>query len=148
MTTSRIDEIADGVAGLEAPYRATAYRVYLPGGTVEIRIGEVNGQLDAFLAAAKARDWAFISAVNPASRILPAEENAKRHAGLCHDVGVAGLSGFPGEALADAGDWPTEAGLLILDMDEQAAREAGRRFGQNAVVWGARGEPSRLVWCL
>ena len=148
----RMDEVnqpgdASALARLGAAYTATCYRVTVGDGLLDIRIGEVNPELDCFLTGKGARSWVFVSAVNPRSRILLEAENAVLHAGLCAEVSKAGLQAYLGEALADAGDWPVEAGLLVLDVSKDLAKDMGRRYGQNAVVWAMRGEPPRLLWC-
>jgi hypothetical protein len=119
---------------LEAAYRATDYRA----GDVTIRIGEV--------AAIDADSWEFITACNPGSVPLPDAENAERMARLEAEVHAAGFRFQRGEGVGRDGSWPPEPSLLILNADEPAASEFGRRFGQAAVVFGERGRPARLIW--
>ena len=136
------------MSALEAAYKASTYQVMLPGGALNVRIGESNPALDAFLSRMSVGGGVFICAVNPASRILTDVENADRHARLCRELSKASLSYFEGEALADAGDWPGEVGVLVIGVSEAEAKGMGLRYGQNAVVWVAPGELPRLVWCL
>ncbi len=38
-----------------------------------------------------------------------------------------------------------EESFLVLGLTREAAVAAGRRHGQNAVVWGEAGEPAQLL---
>ncbi len=115
---------------------------------MDIRIGELNPSLDAWLAGLEASSGVFVSAANPASRPLPDDENEVRHAFLCREMKELDYPIFQGAAVADAGDWPVEVGLLVLQVSEARARALGRDYDQNAVVWVALGEAPRLLWCL
>ena len=129
----------------EAAYRATTYAAALPGGVVALRVGGTHSALDAFLAAAGATSWAFVSAWNPRSAPLPAEENATRQRALVAAVGALGLAAFPGVGRGDDGS-PPEESLLIAGITRDAAGALGERFSQNAVVFGELGRPAELLW--
>ncbi len=119
---------------LEAAYCATDYRA----GPIVIRIGEVP-PIDAGI-------WAFITACNPGSVGLTPAENAEHMARLEAAVSAAGFEFTRGEGVGRDGSWAPEPSLLILGIDESAARELGRQFGQAAIVVGERGHPARLLW--
>lgn len=134
-------------ATLERAYEATAFVADAPGGRIEIRIGRRHPDLDALLAGRGVHAWAFVTAWNPASRLLPDAENAVRQQRLRDDLAALRLTSFPGRGVPDRGDWPPEASVLVLGLAEDDARRIGRKHGQNAVVIGACGEAARLVWC-
>jgi len=56
----------------------TRYRIALPCGTLELRVGERQPQLDACLRQAGFSCWCLLTAWNPGSRLLPREENRAR----------------------------------------------------------------------
>lgn len=138
---------ASSDAHLAEAYRRTSY-VVLPDGGREIvlRIGEASVALAELLR--EGVEWAFVTASNPASRPLTAEENERRHDMLIERVRAAGRQSYPGEGRGDDGRWPAERSLFIRDIGEESARRLGIEFGQKAIVVGdvARREVPRLVW--
>jgi len=126
-------------ASLDAAYRATDYFFNHSAGRICIRIGEPCPSIDA-------HSWAYLTACNPQSTILPRDENDRRMQMLLREVEAAGLRFYYGEARSRDGKWPPEPSLLILDIDEQAAIDLARRFEQAAIVFGRRDESARLVW--
>ena len=48
-------------------YKNTTYRVYLPLGEIDIRIGVMNPLLQQLLLSNHVESWAFITAYNPYS---------------------------------------------------------------------------------
>jgi hypothetical protein len=115
---------------------------------VVLRVGESNSALDGFLARLGVSEWAFVTAANPGSQLLPTEENALRHRRLREALEVQGYWFFPAVAIGDRGNWPPEQGFLIVGMAERDAVAMGRELGQNAIVYGCRGGLPRLGWCL
>lgn len=134
-------------ATLERAYLATAFVADISGGRIEIRIGRRHPDLDALLAGRGVHAWAFVTAWNPASRLLPDAENAVRQQRLRDDLAALRLTSFPGWGIPDRADWPPEASLLVLGLAEDDARRIGREHGQNAIVVGACAVAARLVWC-
>lgn len=132
---------------LIAAYRKTTYRVAsVP--PVDMRIDEANRAIDALLEQHGVRHAAFITAWNPRSARLAAEENDSAQDALLRDVEAKGFRWLPGSGEAYAGDWPAEPSILILGIDEDAARALSQAYGQNAFVWAAFGEPPSLILTL
>lgn len=131
-------------ARLERAYRATSFWVKLPSGRARIRHGEVQPALDRHLPRGRPR-WAHITAFNPGSRPLSAEENRRRQAALRATASALGYRVFPGWGQADQGDWPVERAIWIAGIDPTTANLLGRVFGQAAIVVGRRGEAARVV---
>jgi S-adenosylmethionine synthetase len=139
---------ADAPPDLEAAYRSTTFGVETDSGIIYIRPGVANRLLDCLLAEHEAHSWAYITAHNPGSRLLTAQENAVRHHRLVRHVEERGLTHLPGQGVGDGGDWPAEESLLVLDVTEEHAVALGAEFGQNAVVFGRRGDAPHLLRCL
>jgi hypothetical protein len=140
------DESPGNASALEAAYRATNYCVDGPGSRFVIQIGQVSAALDELLSIEGAMTWAYITACNPHSTKMPSALNAGWMCELESAVLAAGYRFFRGEGVGQAGDWPAEPSLLILGIDMPSAMQLAREFEQNACVFGARGEPGRLVW--
>ena len=129
-------------ARLAAAYGATTYRVLLPGGAVDLRVGgRTPRELGPF-------PWMVITACNPGSVKLSEEENQVRQQVLAARLGTLGFPFVAAENLADAGDWPVEPGFWVSSplLDRQLASALGLEFGQYAVLWGVVGEVSELLW--
>lgn len=131
---------------LAAAYRATAYVVALPDGPCTLRVGAACACLDRWLLANGYRCWSWLTAVNPGSQALAADENAERLVRLRDDIAALGLRALPATASADANDWPDEPSCFVAGLDQERARELARRHGQNAFLAGMPGEAVRLVW--
>ena len=136
-------------AALDAAYRTTAYRVFcddFPGGVVEIRVDDEHPVLDVWLNKQGTGCWSYLTADNPQSVHLPAEQNRQRFAALENMLKAGGKPFLIGEAVADNGAWPTEAGFLVAGMSAEDAGLLARYWGQNAYLSGGCGEVARLIW--
>lgn len=131
---------------LDREYRQTVYWVFGPHAYIGLRVEQTSPELDRLLEEAGALEWAHITAWNPRSRPLSPPDNRQAQDALEWAV-RARYSSLPGVGAATDGDWPPEEGLFIFGIPEAEAVELGRRFEQNAVVCGRKGEPARLVWC-
>jgi hypothetical protein len=139
-------------AELDEAYRATIYRVFVPGeAPIDVRVDGASSTHAARLGALLARNgvevWAFITAWNPGSRQLSAEENAARHAELLQAIEAGGWPHFDGAGIPARADWSPEASLLVLGISRDDAVALGRRFSQNAIVAGRRGGAAELIYC-
>lgn len=112
-----------------------------------IRVGEACAELDALLRATDCTRWAYITALNPGSVRLSEDENRARQRELEDAIRHLGHPMFRGEGIGEDGSWPPEASILVLGIEQEAAVQLGRRFGQRAIVCGELGEPARLVLC-
>jgi hypothetical protein len=131
----------------DEPYRATTYRVFVPGAEpIDLRIDEPSAALDALLAAENVTTWTFVTASNPASRQLPREENDKRQAALASAIEAQGWRYFNGVGIPARQDWQPEESFLVLGISKEAALALAKRFGQNAIVAGERGGAALLLY--
>lgn len=128
--------------GLISAYLRTRYVVWAPRFT--IRIGERHPGLDAWLGG---KSWAFITAWNPGSQPLPEEENRRRQSEL-EDVLREGMwKYYPGAGVPEEEGWPAEESFLVAGISLSEALELGKRFGQNAVLWGESGQAAQIFFC-
>lgn len=132
-------------ASLLAAYRATTYRIDLPGRSIHLRIGDPAPAFDLWLREGGARCACFITAHNPGSIRLDPAENARRHRAFLDRVTALSLRAVPATAVPDAGDWPPEEGLVILDLGERDGLALAEAFGQNALVQYRIGEAPGLT---
>ncbi len=131
---------------LEALFRATTYRIFLPDTMCELRIDQPCEALRNWLRGESIESFAVITACNPGSQRLSANENAERQAQLECDLLEGNYEPYAAENVADSGDWPTEESCFVPDLLPEDACALGEDYGQNAVlVGGADGIP-HLLW--
>lgn len=131
---------------LDRAYRATTYRVFLPGGVADIRIGEANARLKTWLAAEAAESWAILTAYNPGSQLQESALNAERQSELECALLEQGYLTFAGENRADEGGWPDEESCLVVDISMKNSMALAGRFRQNALVFGKKDGIAHLLW--
>jgi hypothetical protein len=132
---------------LSAAYQATTYRVDLPGGSLALRVGVRNAALERLLKKRAVRAWAFVTACNPRSTLLPAWRNRVRQHRLATLCRALGHSTLPGAGVGDDPAWVPEPSVLILGIGRRRACRLARLFDQHAIVAGQRGGVPELVWC-
>lgn len=131
---------------LEALYGATTYRVFLPGGHCDLRIGQPSAPLRDWLKQAGASSFAIISACNPGSQPLDAASNAERQSRLECALLEGNYEPYAGENVADDAAWPLEESCFVADIEAEDAHALAEDFGQNAMVYGGADGLPKLVW--
>lgn len=134
------------ITELERAYRATTYRVFLPEGAIDLRVDSACPVLLAWLAAHGFREWAILTAANPASQALSARENTERQANLEIALLEEGFEPFTGENIADDAAWPLEESCFVPGISLPEAIALAQQFGQNAILFGEGDGVPRLVW--
>ncbi len=119
----------------------TTFKVYHP--SIAIRIGERNIELDKLLQEHQALTWAYITAYNPFSQPLTEVENDSRHEQLMSHLKNYIL--FEGEGVGENKTWKPEKSFLIVGIGKKDAKEIGKKFGQNAIVFGMIAAPAELI---
>lgn len=131
---------------LDAAYRATTYRVYLPGGCADLRIDQGNEVLRRWLEESGCASFAIVTAHNPGSQVIDAAENAERQSQLECDLLEGNYEPYAGENRPDDDGGPIEESCFIPDITPEDACALAGIFGQNAVVCGGADAVPHLVW--
>lgn len=134
------------MSDLEAAYRATTYRVFLPGGPVALRLDCADERLRTWLEEEGCRCFAIITACNPGSQPLSGDSNAERQAQLECELLEGDYEPFAAENVADDAAWPVEESCFVPELEEADACALAADFGQNAVVCGGGDGVPRLIW--
>jgi hypothetical protein len=113
-------------------YNNTKYKVFESNLTIEI--GKLNQELDDLLIKHKSEKWAFITAYNPYSRVLTQNENKSRHNEMKELV--RNYLTFEGHGVGEDLSWEPELSLLIIGISKDDASKIGKKFEQNAIVYG------------
>lgn len=114
-------------------YRETDY-VVSSEPPVTLRIGNHNADLQRLHSRLGVTQSAFLTACNPFSRDVGAEENARRQVALEARLEAAGWRWLDGIGQHPEGGW-AEASFLVLGISREQARALGTAFEQNAIVW-------------
>lgn len=131
---------------LEAAYRATTYRVFLPGGMCDLRVGVANEALSCWLETAGCAQFAVITAHNPGSVVVDDATNAERQAQLECDLLEGNYEPYAGQNLPDAADAPVEDSCFVPDLAPEDACALAEDYGQNAVIVGGADGVPQLLW--
>lgn len=131
---------------LEALYKATTYRVFLPGGMCELRIGQPCEKLKSWLKAGGYKEFAIITAHNPGGQPVAAAQNAERQAELECELIEGNYEPYAGENVADDAAWPAEESCFVADVAAEDACALAEDFGQNAIVFGMADGVAQLLW--
>jgi hypothetical protein len=134
------------MATLKMAYEQAIYEVYYGQATIQIKIGESCPVLDSLIAEGDRSSWALITAFNPYSQLLSELENQQRHQRLTQQLTELQLPLFPAVGKDQAGVWIPEPGLLILGIERVEAIAIGRKFEQNAIVYGELNQLAELQW--
>jgi hypothetical protein len=120
-------------------YRSTTWTISLPGGAVELRVG------DTLPSSAAIAPGFVITAYNPSSNLASHEENLAAHALLEMELAGSAASIHPSWAEGTGAAAPLwkEPGFLVRGLSRARAVALGERYGQNAIVW--IGEDGRVV---
>ena len=125
-------------------YREALYRVRAPV-PFTMRVDVPCPALAALHAAHGVAASAFLTACNPFGRRLADAANARRQAALADAIAACGLPLVDGIGEDPSGLWPGEPSLLVLGIDEAAARALGARFDQNAILASGPDAVPRLL---
>lgn len=131
---------------LEALYKATTYRVFLPGGICELRIGQPCETLRCWLETGGYKEFAIITAHNPGGQPVAAAQNAERQAELECELIEGNYEPYAGENVADDAAWPVEESCFVADIAAEDACALAEEFGQNAIVFGTADGVAQLLW--
>jgi len=129
-------------------YKNTTYRVYLPLGEIDIRIGVMNPLLQQLLLSNHVESWAFITACNPYSVMQNEDVNTLLNTQLERYLLEKQYVFFKGIGVGDDDSWEPEASFMVLNIRKEDAIKLGKQFKQNAIVAGVIGNLPELIDCL
>ena len=131
---------------LVAAYLRSIYRILDP--PFDIRIGASPPlDLKQWLLERSFQSFDFLTAVNPASRILSNSENALRQEVLRTNLlPFLPNDPYPAIHLSENSDWPAEKSWWAPGLPAEQAVDLGRRFEQNALVFWRQGGEVELWW--
>lgn len=131
-------------AELMALYQSSLFHVYAKPDFI-LYIGQRSAAADSLIQRYNANTAVFITACNPYSNVLSAEENRARNHALEQELVSDGYRFFQALGQDPDAKWPSEASFFVLDMRRPAALALGQKYQQNAVVWYEKGQSAELM---
>ena len=138
----------DEITALQTAYKQAIYEVYSEEETIQLCIDQCCPRLDALLIEHYQPNytWALITAYNPYSQCLSADENQQRHQRLVEHLQKFKLAYLPAVGRDIDGIWTPEQSLCIFGVELKRAIAIGQKFNQNAIVYGKLNRPIKLQW--
>lgn len=127
--------VSEVPAELIEAYKRTQYLMQTENGEIVLRIGEPSKALAELIEAAAAEGGAFITAENPFSQQLTADENKVRHDRLREDLAELGALIIDGAGQGEDPSWPAETSYSAIGITRDQACALGIKYEQNAIVW-------------
>lgn len=125
----------------------TRYTIDLPNGChLTLTIGAPTAEVDLLLSQNNASSFAYLTAFNPQSTTLSADENWKRHEQLCLELKQRGFSFLTGKAIPDTGEWEPETCVFAFDMPRAIVLELCQAYAQDGAVVGELGSAPKLMF--
>lgn len=122
-------------------YKKTKYIVFEP--TLTIEIGKLNPDLNNLILNHNSNVWAFITAYNPYSKVLTNDENKMRHYELKELT--KNYVTVEGHGVGEDPTWEPELSLFIIGISRIEASIIGKKFEQNAIVYGELNNSPELI---
>lgn len=132
-------ELDNSFPALFRAWYKTRYRVHFPTGAIDFILGETNVEIDRQLDGHQVNQWTMLTGWNPDSRVCSDAENARANERLSAELDERGWVHFPSEGIPETDDWVAEQGFFVANLSPREARDLGQRYGQMAVLYGARG---------
>ncbi|PKN98981.1 MAG: hypothetical protein CVU42_08915 [Chloroflexi bacterium HGW-Chloroflexi-4] len=125
----------------------TRYTIELPDGSLlTLSIGVPETKLDDLLTYHQAARYAYLTAYNPQSTTLSAEENQQRNQQLCRELDQRGFRYLIGKAIPDTGEWEPELCVFAFDMPRIVVLELCQAYAQDGAVVGELGSAPKLMF--
>ena len=127
-------------------YLATDYRLGHTEHDIILNIGVRSERLAALFTASGVACGAFLTAYNPRGAIQSDEANDRGHAELAAMLRDQALRSIEGSGSEEGTEWPAEKSYFALGLQLDAAKQIGRHFDQDAIVWvGADAVPQLIL---
>ncbi|TVQ43584.1 MAG: DUF3293 domain-containing protein [Saprospirales bacterium] len=126
-------------------YWNTTYR--LVGQGIDVLIAKKNDTFIEFLISHNFHSWAIITAWNPGSEVFPSLSNELFNESLKNELEE--LSCFYDKALGipkEGSAWVAEVSFFVADISIDEACVLGKKYNQNAIVYGSHSCLPSLIW--
>lgn len=146
-----VEDIKARISGTEQKklYKAflkISYQFQAGDQSFTIKAAQTNTELDTFLRENREAKWAYITAWNTGAKQHSEEENAHFHQELIRYLQENHPKSrfFEGQGVPADDNWQAETSLFIFKLERDQALKIGKRFNQQAILWGNVGEVAEL----
>lgn len=129
---------------LIAAYSDADYVVECDSYSFVMRIGSHSQEMDDILQQHAATTMAIISAFNPLSNPTDEMINIQNTEKLGNELRQRFISFKQGLSKSTHGEWP-EKNFIVIDIDLDTAKEIGKHYKQNAIVFYEKGGVAKLI---
>jgi hypothetical protein len=116
-------------------YLATDYRLGHTELDIILNIGIHSERLATLFSSSGVTCGAFLTAYNPKGAIQSDEANERAHSELAKMLCFKGLQAIEGSGSEECTKWPAEKSYFALGLQLDSAKQLGRYFDQDAIVW-------------
>jgi hypothetical protein len=120
---------------LTEAYDQTDYVVADAGHHFTLKVGVTSTELSSIFAKAHLTTAAFITAWNPYSRKTSSHKNEAANEKLWNELLSVCQFVLRGFGRSPSGDWDAEESFLGCGLTIDLARDLGRKYEQNAIIW-------------
>ena len=110
-----------------------------------MRIGEFSAELETLHQFKQVSSSCFITPCNPESLQLSQAENIQRLSEFRTDLLLDDLELLNGFGQHPTNSWEAEESYLVLGITLEVAKEIGKKYEQNAIVWIGSDAIPRLI---
>jgi hypothetical protein len=153
LSSETLQEIMDAVWGSKSivspellkAYENTDFCVLEPN-KFTLRIGSKSPDLAKMYIEMGVHSAGFLTASNPYSGEVTAEQNKRALNDLSRALSLDGLPTLIAIGVDPSGEWPGEESFLVPGISIERAKMLGAEFEQNAIVWaGPDAVPSLIL---
>jgi hypothetical protein len=116
-------------------YRDAVYLIQLGDQEITLQVNQASHQLVKLMEEWDVSTAAFLTAFNPYSQTLDAQENEARQKKMWADAQPMCPKIFPGLGCDQCHQWPHELSMLALGIHLKDAQTLADRYEQNAFLW-------------
>lgn len=116
-------------------YRDAVYLIHLGDQEIALQVNQASHQLVKLMDEWEVSTAAFLTAFNPYSQTLDAQENEARQKKMWADAQPMCPKIFPGLGRDQRNQWPHELSMLALGIHLEDAQTLADRYEQNAFLW-------------
>lgn len=125
-------------------YYKTVYQTN--DGKFVLKINQKNDAINTYMNSKGYKYYCFITGWNPYSDELSIEENQKRNSWLVNILNKKGKEIFEGKGIPSNDSWKPEDSFLVFGIPKKDVISIGRKFGQNAIVYGEINDNPSLIF--
>ncbi len=117
-----------------------------PQSNFTLRINEYSPELTFLYRNSKLSRLTatFITAYNPFSQLCDLTANNQAQQKLVMDL--SHYHYFPGVGLDPDAQWPGEPSYLVLGLSKKQAKQLGKKYQQNAIIWANHNAVPNLLF--